>query len=313
MFKTLDIKSNFLGIGSEHSSFESSSAVILPLPYEKTVSYGRGTKNGPAAILEASRYVEFYDEETKREIYKEHGIATIAPLNFDKKKEERALDEIFQATRKLLQANKFIVALGGEHTISQALIAAYAEQYPDLSVLQIDAHSDLRNEYEGNKYSHASVMARVCEYINPQRLVQVGIRAQAIEEANYIKENGVTTMYAHEIRSGHYTRVLKFWYDVAVDRLTDHVYVTFDVDGLDPSIMPATGTPEPNGLFWHETIMLLKRLGQRKKVVGCDVVELAPMKGLSYPDITSAKLVSKMLNYFLPPKPATSVRTEFSF
>lgn len=299
MFKTLDTKSNFLGIEKKYSSFEGSKIVILPLPYEKTVSYGKGTKNGPSAILEASHYVEFYDEETGREIHKEYGIATLPPLNFDKKRDEQALEQIYRTTNKLLHANKFVVALGGEHTVSQALIAAYAEQYHDLSVLQIDAHSDMRDEYQGSKYSHASVMARVCEFINPRQLVQVGIRAQCIEEAQFIKKNGVTTMCAHEIRSGKYTKVLKYWYDVAIDHLTDHVYVTFDVDGLDPSIMPATGTPEPNGLFWQETMMLLKRLSQRKKVVGCDVVELSPIKGLTYPDITAAKIVSKMLNYFL--------------
>jgi agmatinase len=306
MFKTLDVKSNFLGIEKEYSSFEKSSAVILPIPYEKTVSYGQGTKNGPKAILEASRYVEFYDEETKREIHKERGIATLSPMNFDKKTDEQTLEQIYHTCKKLLDAKKFIVGLGGEHTVTQALIAACAEQYSDLSVLQIDAHSDLRDEYQGNKYSHASVMARVCEFVNPQRLVQVGIRAQCVEEAQFIKDKGITTMYAHEIRSGHYTRLLKFWYDVAVEHLTDHVYVTFDVDGFDPSIMPSTGTPEPNGLLWQETMMLLKRLGQRKNVVGCDVVELAPIKGLSHPDLTAAKLVSKMLNYFLPKKETIS-------
>lgn len=306
MFKTLDIKSNFLGIEKEHSSFDKSKIVILPLPYEKTVSYGRGAKEGPEKILDASHFVEFYDEETAREIHRESGIATLEPLNFDKKKGEKALEQIYETTKKLLEANKFVVGLGGEHTISQALIAAVAEQHSNLSVLQIDAHSDLRDEYQGNRYSHASVMARVCEFVDPRRIVQVGIRAQAIEEAQFIKNRGITTMYAHEIRMGKYTRVLKFWYDVAIERLTDNVYVTFDVDGLDPSIMPATGTPEPNGLFWQETMTLLKRLGQRKKVVGCDVVELAPMKGLTYPDITAAKLVMKMLNYFIPkPSPVT--------
>jgi agmatinase len=306
MIKTLDIKSNFLGIESEYSSFEKSSAVILPLPYEKTVSYGKGTKYGPEAILRASHYVEFYDEETKREVYKEHGIATLAPLTFDKKTDEKALEEIYQTTKKILDAGKFVVGLGGEHTVSQALIAAHAEKYSDLSVLQIDAHSDLRSEYQGSRYSHACVMARVCEFIGPLRIVQVGIRAQSAEEAQFIKDHGITTMYAHDIRSGRYTRMLKFWYDVAVDHLTDHVYVTFDVDGLDPAIMPATGTPEPNGLFWHETMLLLKRAGQRKKVVGCDVVELSPIKGLTYPDITAAKIVSKMLNYFLPRRDSVS-------
>lgn len=299
MFKTSDVKSNFLGIEKEFSSFEKSRIVILPLPYEHTVSYGRGTKNGPAAILDASHYVEFYDEETGREIYKEHGIATLKPFNFSKKAEEASLELIYQTTKTLLHAGKFVVAIGGEHTISQALIAAFGEQYSDLSVLQIDAHSDLRDEYQGNKYSHASVMARVCEFIDPRRLVQVGIRAQAIEEAQFIKDNGVTTFYVHEIRGGKHTKILKHWDDIAIEHLTDHVYVTFDVDGFDPSIMPATGTPEPNGLFWHETMTLLRKVGQRKSVVGCDVVELAPIQELHHPNLTTAKLVSKMLNYFV--------------
>ena len=142
-------------------------------------------------------------------------------------------------------------------------------------------------------------MARVCEFVDPHRIVQVGIRAQCIEEAEYIREKGINTLYAHEIREGKYNKVLKFWYDYAIEKLTGHVYVTFDVDGLDPSIMPATGTPEPNGLFWHETMTLLRKLGQKKDVVGCDVVELAPMRDLHHPDLTTAKLVSKMINYFL--------------
>lgn len=299
MFKTLDIKSNFLGIQKEHSSFSRSRVAILPIPYEQTVSYGAGTTDGPKAILEASHYVEFYDEETGREIYKESGIATLRSLNFTKKRQEESLQLIYDTAAAVLKADKFLVSLGGEHTISQALIAAYAEPYPDLSVLQIDAHSDLRAEYQGNKYSHASVMARVCEFLDPKRIVQVGTRAQAIEEAQFIRENGVTTLYAHEIRAGRYTKLLRYWEDFAIDRLTDHVYVTFDVDGLDPSIMPATGTPEPNGLLWSETMKLLRKLGERKTVVGFDVVELAPITGLHHPNLTAAKLVSKMLNYFV--------------
>jgi agmatinase len=301
MFPTLDTKSNFLGLEKERSSFEQSRIVILSVPYERTVSYGGGTRNGPAAILRASHFIEFYDEETGRDIGREFGVATLKPLTFPKGSQEQDLDLIYRTTKKLLQSNKFIVALGGEHTITQALIAAHAEQYHDLSVIQIDAHSDLRDEYRDNKYSHASVMARVCEFVDPRRVVQIGIRAQAEEEAQYIRERGVTTMYAHEIRAGRHTKLLRYWDDVAIERLGDHVYVTFDVDGLDPSIMPSTGTPEPNGLFWHETTTLLRKLGERKSVVGCDVVEFAPMKNLVHPDLTAARLVSKMINYFIRP------------
>jgi agmatinase len=295
--KTLDINSNFLAIEDEYSTYDTSRVVILPVPYEHTVSYGAGTKRGPEAILQASHYVEFYDEETGREVYRELGIATLPALDVSSQADEEALDTIYQTTKQVLTDGKFPIALGGEHTISQATIAAAAERCRDLSVLQIDAHSDLRAEYQGSKYSHASVMARVCEFVDPNRLVQVGIRAQCIEEAQYIREYGISTFYAHDIRGGKHAKLLKYWEDLVVEKLTDYVYVTFDVDGLDPSIMPATGTPEPNGLFWHETMTLLRKVGQRKRVVACDVVELAPIEGLHHPDLTAAKLVSKMINY----------------
>lgn len=299
MFKTLGLEKNFLGIEDEFSSFEKAKVVILPIPYEATVSYGGGTSKGPVAILNASHYVEFYDEETGREVYNEFGIATLEPLDFSGLDEENSLGLIYNASKKLLQENKFVISLGGEHTISQALIVPFAEKFTDLSILHIDAHSDLRKDYLGNKFSHASVMARVCEYLTPNRVVQVGIRAQCIEEAEFIKENGVTTLYAHEIRGGRYRKIVKDWDDYAIEKLSDNVYVTFDVDGFDPSIMPATGTPEPNGLLWQETIKLLRKLGKTKNVVGCDVVELSPMTGLHHPDLTTAKLVSKMINYFV--------------
>jgi agmatinase len=154
-------------------------------------------------------------------------------------------------------------------------------------------------EYQGTKYSHASVMARVCEFIDPRRVVQVGIRAQCIEEAVLIRERKINTLYAHEIRQGRYSKLLKSWDDYAIELLSPHVYVTFDVDGLDPSIMPSTGTPEPGGLFWHETMTFLKKLGERRSVIGCDIVELAPVKGVHHPDLLAAKLVSKMINYFV--------------
>lgn len=299
MRKVLDQRSNFLAIESEYSSFDTSKAIILPAPYEHTVSYGGGTKNGPAAIIKASQYVEMFDEETKREIHKERGVATLPPILFGKKKDAQALQLIHDAVADLLAADKFVVTLGGEHTISSATIAAHAEKYKDLSVLQFDAHSDLREEYQGSKFSHACVMARVCEFIDPKRVVQVGIRAQCKEEAEFIRDRGVNTFYAHEIREGKFTRFLKYWDDLVVERLTDHVYITFDVDGFDPSIMPATGTPEPNGLFWAEVMQCLKKVGKSRTIVGCDVVELAPIKGLHHPDLTTAKLVSKLLNYAL--------------
>lgn len=299
MVKVLDTKQNFLGIEKRYSAYDTSKIVILPAPYEHTVSYGSGTNKGPQAILKASHYVEFFDEETKREIYKEHGIATFPPLPLQKKKDETALQHIYDAVLHLVERQKFVVTLGGEHTISSATIAAYAKLFPNLSVLQFDAHSDLRLEYLGNKYSHASVMARVCEFLDPRRLVQVGIRAQCKEEAEFIRDNGIHTYYAHDIRQGNYTRMLKYWDDFIADNLTDDVYVSFDVDAFDPSIMPATGTPEPNGLYWDEVMQCIRKVARKRTIVGFDVVELAPIKGLHHADLTAAKLISKILNYAL--------------
>jgi agmatinase len=299
MIKVLDIKRNFLGIEKQYSTFETSKIVVLSAPYEHTVSYGKGTKRGPEAILKASRYVEFFDEETKREIYREHGIATLPPLVLEKKKDEVALQLIYDTVLDMIERQKFVVTLGGEHTISSATIAAYAKLYPNLSVLQFDAHSDLRPEYLGNKYSHASVMARVCEFLDPHRLVQVGIRAQCKEEAEFIRDHNVHTFYTHDIRHGTYTKVLKYWDDFVVEKLTDDVYISFDVDAFDPSIMPATGTPEPNGLSWDEVMQCLRKVARKRHIIGFDVVELAPMKSLPHADMTAAKLVSKILNYSL--------------
>ena len=295
--KALDLKSNFLAIGREISSFDTSAIAVLPAPYEHTVSYGGGTKRGPEAIIKASHYVEFYDDELDRELCNDVGIATLPPLTFGKRVDTKALGVIRKAVAELLDAGKFVVTLGGEHTISQAPIAAHLEKYPDLSIIQFDAHSDLRDSYEGSKYSHASVMARVCEFMDPKRLVQIGIRAQCIEESRFIKERGVHTFHAHGIRSGKYAHPPHGWYESVLECLTDHVYVTFDVDGFDPAIMPSTGTPEPNGLLWPETMHLLRMIGEQRTIVGCDVVELAPAKGVPHADLTAARLTYKLMNY----------------
>jgi len=297
--KTLGIARNFLALEKDRSSFDSSRVVILPAPYEHTVSYGHGTKLGPAAILKASHYVEFYDEETGRDIAREQGIATLEPLDFKGKKDRSALTHLEKTVSSLLQRDKFVVTLGGEHTISSATIAAHAKKFTNLSVVQFDAHSDLRESYQGSKYSHASVMARVAEFLSPSHIVQVGIRAQCEEEAAFIRAKKINTFYAYALRSGRFTTATTTWTDAVVSCLTENVYVTFDVDGLDPSIMPATGTPEPGGLTWEEAMECLRKIGRQRHIVGCDVVEFAPLKGLHHPDLTAAKLVSKILNYAL--------------
>ncbi len=300
MPQTLDTRSNFLALPKNSSNYETSRIAVLPVPYEYTVSYGGGTKDGPEAILNASHHVEFYDEELDRELCFDAGIATVRALSFGSKKkkvDKEAVSYIEKKVEELINDDKFVAVLGGEHTISLAPIAAFHKKYPDLSVLQFDAHSDLRDEYEGNKYSHASVMARVGEFLDPSRIVQVGIRAQTKDEAIYSKEHNVSTFYAFEIRQGKYTKVLKHWQDQVFDKLSDTVYITFDVDYFDPSVMPATGTPEPNGLYWDETVSLLQRIGKKKNIVGFDIVELAPVKGLHHPEMTAARLAYKIMNY----------------
>ena len=292
--KILDINDNFLALEEENSNFENSKIAIVSAPYEHTVSYGGGTKYGPEAIIKASQFVEFYDEEFDRELCFEQGICTIEPIDFDGKANKEALDMIYDQVKELLAKDKFVITLGGEHTISSAPIKAHHEKYPNMSVLQFDAHSDFRDTYEGSKYSHASIMARVAEFFPNDKITQVGIRAQCIEEANFIKENKVNTFYANAIRRGVHGQD---WQQSVVDTLSDEVYITFDVDYFDPSIMPATGTPEPDGFQYHETLDLLRKIkASGKRVIGFDVVELAPMEGLSHPDILTASLIYKMLN-----------------
>jgi agmatinase len=294
--KYYSIRKNFLAIDEEYSNYKDSGIVILPVPYEHTTSYGKGTANGPKAILNASRYVEFFDEELNRELCfeKGNGICSLYPVELNKAKSRRALDLIYENVKRLIDDRKFVVTLGGEHSISTAPIRAHFDSFKNLSVLHFDAHSDFREEYEGSKYSHASFASRVAEFTTS--ITQVGIRAQCKEEYDFIKEKNINTFYAIEIRNGKFGVE---WQSKVIDTLKENVYITFDVDYCDPSIMPSTGTPEPNGFFWDETMKLMKLLGEKRNVVGFDVVELSPRKDFSYPDFLTAKLIYKMLNYFV--------------
>jgi agmatinase len=299
MQKTLDAGHNFLGIDKEISSFEHSKIVVVPVPYQHTVATGYETKKAPQAILAASHQVEPFDEETKRELSSERGITTLAPLALNKKTHEAALQLIYDTVLKLVQQEKFVAAIGGDHTIATAAVAAHAKFYPNLSVLHFGAHSHVRSHFQGDKFCNVSAMARVCEYLDPHRLVQVGIRSQNKEEAEFIRKYGVHTFFMHEIRSGMYTKVLKYWDDFVVEALTDNVYITFDVGAFDPSVIPAVASPEPNGLLWNETMQCLKKIIRKRRIIGFDVVELSPVKGLHYADKAAAKLISKILNYAL--------------
>jgi len=291
--KTLSQKSNFLGIEKEFSSYEDSEIVIYSAPLENTVSYGTGTKNGPKEILKASHYVEFYDEENNRELCFEKGIATLPISNFDKQNSQTAIRKIEKDISKIINDKKFSVMLGGEHTVTLGSVLAHHNAYNNLSILQIDAHSDLRDSYEGSIYSHASVMKRIYEF--NKNVVQVGVRAQCKEESELIKKAKIKTFYMRDIRG---VESQKKWQNEVLRSLSKNVYITFDVDGLDPSIIPATGTPEPGGLFWDETLDLIKLVGKKKNIVGFDIVELAPSKHHPASDFIAAKLLYKILNYY---------------
>jgi agmatinase len=289
--KCYNHKKNFLAIEDEaYYSFDNAKYVIQSAPYEHTSSYISGSKKGPEAILKASHFVEFYDEELDQETFKKGGICTLPPMDFDEKVNEKAVKLIEKNTLKLLAQNKFPITLGSEHTITYGTIRAVKQYVPDVHVLQIDAHSDLRMEYHGNPYSHASVMARVHEINVP--LTQVGIRAQCIEEAELIKSSPIIhTFYAHQVRNN------PKWAEDALKTLGENVYVSIDADGFDPSIVPAVGTAEPNGMLWQETLEFLKSVFANRNVVGFDVVEIAPVKGNILTEFTMAKLIYKLIGF----------------
>lgn len=282
---------NFLGIEEQQlCSYEASEIVIQSLPYEYTSSYLSGSAAGPAAILEASHYVEFYDEEIDREIYRETGIATLEALDFGKKTNEAAISLIENATSALLGDEKFVVSLGAEHTVTYGIVKAFARKFDNLTVLQLDAHSDLREAYQGNPYSHASVMKRV--YDLGLNICQAGIRAQCREEAALIRSSDrIHTAYAWALQSDEH------WMENLVDACTGNVYITIDADGFDPSVMPAVGTAEPGGLGWYEALRLLRKVCEHKNVVGFDIVECAPAEGNIITQFNLAKLAYKLMGY----------------
>jgi agmatinase len=279
----------FGGVLPVTATYESAAAVILPVPFERTTSYGHGTSRGPREILEASSQVELWDEELGVDIH-ERGLFTLPELDLSSSALPAALSHIQRVAGDILDAGKFLVTLGGEHSITPPLVAAAALRHPGLTVLQIDAHADLRDTYLNERCSHACAMRRTLEYA---RLVQVGIRNVAAEEAQVLPSLDTTVFYDWNMRDQ------PDWIDRVVAALGDRVYVTIDVDGLDPGLMPSTGTPEPGGLSWREAIVLLRRTFERTRVIACDVVELSPIPGLHAPNFTAARLVYKMLTYRL--------------
>lgn len=282
---------NFLGIEDDaFCRYEASRFVVFGAPYEHTSSYRGGSAAGPAAIVAASRYVELYDEELGGEPYRRGGICTLDPLDFAGAVDGAAVSLVERHTARLLADGKFPVMLGAEHTVTLGAVRAVRAAYPRAGVLQIDAHSDLRAEYNGNRYSHASVMARVHELGVP--LVQVGIRAQCREEAELARSAGtIHTIYAHDLKA----RPTAEWVAEAVSKLPEDVYVTIDADGFDPAVVPAVGTAEPNGLTWGEGVAVLRAVCGSRRVVGFDVVEVAPSPHSTVSEYTLAKLAYKLI------------------
>jgi agmatinase len=278
---------NFAGIAAPLSDLETARAVVLPVPWDATAEWHAGSRNGPRAIIDASDYLEFYDIELDREI-QNIGIYTMPFLQPDYSSPKKTIDRIYQTSKYLLDKSKFLLSLGGEHTLSLGVVKAYLEKYKDLSVLQLDAHADLRDEYNGTGYCQATVMRRVYELCP---LVQVGIRSYSLEEKKFMDDNNICIVTPEILNNAGAL-------EKAISDLSDHVYVTLDVDVLDPSIMSAVGMPEPGGMSWDELLKILRKTGDLKNVVGADVVELSPDEGPAGCTYLAAKLAYKMIGYF---------------
>jgi agmatinase len=277
----------FGGTTPTTTDFEHARVVIFPVPLDRTTTYVPGTRNGPHEILVASSHMELWDEETQTDVHS-IGIFTLPEMEFPFETLDEVMNEIQRVASELVRRGKFMVALGGEHAITGPLVAAVAAEHPGLSVLQIDAHADLRQTFMGSRHNHACAMRRVVEHA---RTTQVGIRSMSPEEAAVAPTLPTTIFYDYRMRQD------PDWMDRVVDSLGETVYITIDVDGFDPAVMPATGTPEPGGLSWYEGLSLLRRVIERKNVVGCDIVELSPMPGHVAPNFFCAKLIYKILSY----------------
>lgn len=279
----------FGSFSPSRDNYASADVVILPIGYEESTCYIPGTKFGPGAIIEASHFMEFYDIELGCDISDSISIYTTSEPEFSKDSMDKAMSEIQEHASKYVRDGKFVVTLGGEHSITPPVLRAFAAEYPDICVLHFDAHSDMRDEYEGTKQSHACAIRR-CRETSP--VVQVGIRSMCREEAAYIKENGLSD-------SIFYAKDMDSWdADEIIGRLpSDNVYITFDFDCLDPAVMPSVGTPEPGGPGWYKVLSIIRKCFEKKNVVGFDAVELCPPAGSEHASFTAAMLVYKMISY----------------
>jgi len=278
---------NFGGIDPEYEAIEQAAFVVVPVPYDLTTTYQGGARKGPAAILEASCNMELYDEELDAETYRA-GIHTVPPLEAVAAGPEGMLDRVEEAIDGVFEMGKIPVMLGGEHSITLGAVRAAVKRYPKLSVLHLDAHADMRVSYQGTPYSHACIGRRMLELCP---VVQAGIRSMSIEEATFLRKGTVPVFSAADIRKD------RTWVNKALRRLSKDVYISVDLDALDPSVMPATGTPEPGGMLWQDVLELIREVCRKRRVVGFDVVELAPIPGMVAPDFLAARLAYRMMGY----------------
>ena len=273
----------FCGLPARYADYDKAAAVILSIPFDKTSTWQKGADKGPAAIIEASRYLELYDIETDSEVYKK-GIFTAPPINTVSS--TLLIKKTDAAVSRYLKDNKLIVTLGGDHSVSIGVLKAYAGHYKDLSILHLDAHADSRESYEGSPFNHACVIARAREFT--RNIVSVGIRS--MDSSERVNVDRKKMFFAHDIHNSDK------WIKKAVSELTDPVYITIDVDVFDPGIMPSTGTPEPGGLGWYQVLKLFSAVSKSKRIVGFDVVELCPTQSKA-PDFLAAKLIYILLSY----------------
>ncbi len=293
MYQRTKYPKNFGGLSGQ--TYKEAKAIVLPVPYDKTSSYGKGADLGPKAVIDASPQIELYDREFDCEAYTKYGIFTLPQLPVSKLLPEKMLKTLEKKYSELIKDNKFVGMLGGEHSITPGVISALSKKYPDLSMLQWDAHGDLRDSYEGTKNSHACAMRRC--YDSVDKIVQVGIRSICQDEADFIKEKNLADNIFSPRRFGFDQTTKAKSIAEIVNKLSNNVYITIDLDGFDPSILPATGTPEPGGLGWYDCLDLMKAVFAKKNVVGFDVLELAPIKGFPSSEFMAALLVYKLFNY----------------
>jgi agmatinase len=277
-------KRTYAGIPEQFAKIETSKVVLIPVPYDGTSTWQKGADKGPEAFLEASENMELYDIETDSEVYK-NGIYLADPVT-ENSSPEKMVEAVHAITKEYIKKNKFVTLFGGEHSISIGSIRAFNECFNSLTVVQIDAHADLRKEYEGSSCNHACAVYEASQTTN---LIQIGIRSMDSIETTVMDKEKV--FFAHEMAQDDY------WVENAIDLMTQNVFITIDLDAFDPSIMPSTGTPEPGGLLWYETLEFLQKIFKEKNVVGFDIVELCPNKNEKSSDFLAAKLYYKMLSY----------------